>query len=214
MRPAIPAAADLPSGSIRIGEALTIWTRLPIGGSDLPDDLRPADALEVPGPVAGWQWTVENLDYALKSVPKEKLSLGIPLYGYHWFTGSPTVDKATGEEKPNLSANYIGAPNALQFANEFGGKVQWDEADHSAFFYFYRDQMREWIFFTDRRTFGDRYRLVADRKAFARVLLVGAGRGRPQDLVAASRPPLGWDWRWSAHSIPKLGCRFPTIAST
>ena len=32
----------------------------------------------MPGPVAGWQWTVENLDYALQFVPKEKLSLGIP----------------------------------------------------------------------------------------------------------------------------------------
>jgi spore germination protein YaaH len=32
----------------------------------------------MPGPVAGWQWTLDNLDYALKVVPKEKLSLGIP----------------------------------------------------------------------------------------------------------------------------------------
>src|SRR3979490_1849948 len=28
-----------------------------------------------PGPVSGWMWTKENLDYALKVVPKEKLSL-------------------------------------------------------------------------------------------------------------------------------------------
>ncbi len=33
----------------------------------------------MPGPVAGWDWTVENLNYALKVVPKERLSLGIPL---------------------------------------------------------------------------------------------------------------------------------------
>ncbi|MGB9431434.1 MAG: glycosyl hydrolase family 18 protein, partial [Candidatus Acidiferrum sp.] len=30
----------------------------------------------MPGPVAGWDWTVDNLNYALKVVPKEKLSLG------------------------------------------------------------------------------------------------------------------------------------------
>ena len=117
----------------------------------------------MPGPVAGWQWTTENLEYALKSVPREKLSLGIPLYGYHWYTGAPTTDKATGEEKPNLSGDYIGAPDALQLATAYGGKVEWDEADHSAFFYFYRDQMREWIFFTDLRTFRDRYQLVKER---------------------------------------------------
>src|ERR1700719_1369807 len=48
-----------------------------------------------PGPVAGYAWTVQNLEYALQFIPKEKFSLG-PLYGYHWFAGDP--DK---EEKPN-----------------------------------------------------------------------------------------------------------------
>jgi len=113
-----------------------------------------------PGPVAGWQWTVDNLDYALKFVPKEKLSLGIPVYGYHWFTGAPILDKATGEYKPNPSADYIGTPNALLLAQEYKGKIQWDAEDHSAFFYFYRDQMREWVFYTDLRTFKDRYELA------------------------------------------------------
>jgi spore germination protein YaaH len=117
----------------------------------------------MPGPVAGWQWTVENLDYALKVVPKEKLSLGIPLYGYHWFTGAPTKDKATDEYKPNPSADYISTPNALQLAEAYKAKIQWDEDDHAAFFFFYRDQMREWIFYTDLRTFSDRYKLVEDR---------------------------------------------------
>jgi len=113
----------------------------------------------VPGPVAGWGWTVENLNYALKVVPKEKLSLGIPLYGYHWYTGAPSKDSA-GSEKPNPTADYIGTPNALQLATAYDGKIQWDAEDHSTWFYFYRDQMREWIFFTDLRTFKDRYELV------------------------------------------------------
>jgi spore germination protein YaaH len=114
----------------------------------------------VPGPVAGWDWTVENLDYALKVVPKEKLSLGIPLYGYHWYTGAPTKENETNPEKPNPTADYIGTPNALQLAEAYNGKIQWDAEDHAAYFFFYRDQMREWIFFTDLRTFKDRYELV------------------------------------------------------
>jgi len=115
-----------------------------------------------PGPVAGWQWTTENLDYALKVVPKEKLSLGIPLYGYHWYTNGPIVDKATGDEKPNPGASYISAPDAMQLADAYKGMVQWDAVDHSAFLFFYRDYMREWIFFTDLRTFSDRYKLVEE----------------------------------------------------
>jgi spore germination protein YaaH len=117
----------------------------------------------MPGPVAGWGWTVENLDYALKVVPKEKLSLGIPLYGYHWYAGTPTKD-ADGTEKPNATADYIGTANALQLATAYDGKIQWDADDHTAFFYFYRDQMREWIFFTDLHTFKDRYELVQKEK--------------------------------------------------
>ncbi len=116
-----------------------------------------------PGPVAGWQWTIDNLEYALKVVPKEKLSLGIPVYGYHWFTGAPKIDKATGEEQPNPSADYINAIDATQLATAYHAKIEWDTVDHSAYFWFYRDQMREWIFYTDRHTFEDRYKLVGDR---------------------------------------------------
>jgi len=116
-----------------------------------------------PGPVAGWQWTLDNLDYALKSVPKQKLSLGIPLYGYHWYAGAPSIDPTSGQASPNPVADSIGAPDALQLAAAYGAKPDWDPIDHTAFFYFYRDQMREWIFYTDLRTFRDRYRLAKDR---------------------------------------------------
>jgi spore germination protein YaaH len=116
-----------------------------------------------PGPVAGWGWTMENLDYALKVVPKEKLSLGIPLYGYHWFAGAPIKDATTGKEKPNPTADSISTPNALQLAADYKGKTLWDEDDHSAYIYFYRDQMREWIYYTDLRTFKDRYELARQK---------------------------------------------------
>jgi spore germination protein YaaH len=118
-----------------------------------------------PGPVAGWQWTLDNLKYALQYVPKEKLSLGIPLYGYHWYTGAPVVGPAAHEgglpvEKPNPTANYISAEDAEQLAHDWGGRIQWDDQDHTAWFFINRDQMREWVFFTDLRTFRDRYELA------------------------------------------------------
>ncbi|MFP5228823.1 MAG: glycosyl hydrolase family 18 protein [Acidobacteriota bacterium] len=118
-----------------------------------------------PGPVAGWPWTVDNMQYALQFVPKEKLSLGIPVYGYHWYTGAPIVTAGAHEgdsssEKPNPTADYIGAPDALQLAHDWQGKIQWDDEDRTAWFYFYRDQMREWVFFTDLRTFRERYELA------------------------------------------------------
>ena len=112
-----------------------------------------------PGPVAGWDWTIKNLDYALKVVPPEKLSLGIPIYGYHWYAGTPIKP----EEKPNPSADYEPGQDALDLAKAYGAQIQWDPVDRTAWFYFYRDDMREWVFFTDKRTFQERYDLVKQR---------------------------------------------------
>jgi spore germination protein YaaH len=114
-----------------------------------------------PGPVGGWLWTKENLDYALKVVPKEKLSLGIALYGYHWYTGDPGLDK--DKKTPNITADYISYPNTMQLLDTYGAtgsKAQWDDIDHTPWFWFYRDQMREWVFYTNQRAWKDRYDLA------------------------------------------------------
>ena len=120
----------------------------------------------VPGPVAGWGWTVENLDYALKQVPPQKLMLGIPLYGYHWFAGTPTKATDKPGDKPNPTAEYISTDDALDLAKAYGGHPEWDVTDKATWLYFYRDEEREWIFFTDARTFQERYTLVKERKLY------------------------------------------------
>jgi len=118
----------------------------------------------MPGPVAGWNWTIVNIDYALKVVPPGKLSLGIPLYGYHWFAGLPAKDATTElNYKPNPTAKYISAPDAMDLARTYGAKIEWDAADRTAWCYINRGDLREWIFFTDARTFKERYDLVRER---------------------------------------------------
>jgi spore germination protein YaaH len=116
-----------------------------------------------PGPVAGWAWTTENLDYALRFVPAQKISLGIPLYGYHWFAGKPIKSDDKSGDKPNPSAEYIATDDAVDLAKAYGGHIQWDATDRTAWFYFYRADTREWIFFTDSRTFLERYNLTKER---------------------------------------------------
>jgi spore germination protein YaaH len=111
-----------------------------------------------PGPVAGYPWTVQNLDYALQFVPKEKLSMGIPLYGYHWFADEPGKD-----DKPNPTAEYIGQQEIDQYVASYHPHLEWDSVDRTAWFYFYRDDYREWVFYTDKRGFQDRLNLVRER---------------------------------------------------
>ncbi len=110
-----------------------------------------------PGPVAGYPWTVQQLDYALQFVPKEKLSLGIPLYGYHWFAGDPKDDK------PNPNAEDVGQQQIAQFIAAYHPTVEWDASDRTPWFYFYRDDNRDWVFYTDKRAFQERWNLARDR---------------------------------------------------
>lgn len=111
-----------------------------------------------PGPVGGWLWTNKNLEYALKAVPSQKLSLGIAAYGYRWYTGDPGLNKK--EKTPNITADYISYATAMFLRDTYGGKEQWDETDRTPWFFFNRDDMREWVFFTDRRAFMDRFDLA------------------------------------------------------
>ncbi len=112
----------------------------------------------MPGPVAGYPWTVDNVEYAVRFVPKEKLSMGIPVYGYHWFAGDPGK-----EEKPNPTAEYIGQQEIDGYVAAYHPKVEWDALDRVSWFYFYRDDMRDWVFYTDKRGFQERLNLVRER---------------------------------------------------
>ena len=112
----------------------------------------------MPGPVAGYPWTAANVEYALQFVPKEKLSMGIPLYGYHWFAGDPGK-----EEKPNPTAEYISDDQVKQYIAAYHPHIEWDSADRVAWFYFYRDDTRDWAFYTDKRGFQERLNLVREK---------------------------------------------------
>ena len=112
----------------------------------------------MPGPVAGYPWTVDNVTYALQFVPKEKLSMGIPLYGYHWFAGDPGK-----EEKPNPTAEYIGQEQIDRYIGSYHPQVEWDAVDRVSWFYFYSDDERDWVFYTDKRGFQERLNLVREK---------------------------------------------------
>ncbi|GLQ45871.1 glycosyl hydrolase [Dyella lipolytica] len=111
-----------------------------------------------PGPVDGMPWMQAQLTYALTIVPKDKLSLGIALYGYHWYTGDPV--REDGTEASNIKADYIDADESFPLAEQQQANVQWDSVEHESWYYFYRDDMREWVFMPDAHSFRDRYALI------------------------------------------------------
>jgi spore germination protein YaaH len=72
-----------------------------------------------PGPIADINWVENNLQYALKFIPKNKLYLGIAGYGYDWST------------KGVESLEYSATQNLI---NKFGSAVKWDDQSKSPYF--------------------------------------------------------------------------------
>ena len=72
-----------------------------------------------PGSVAPTPWVQQVLNYAVRSVPRNKLMLGIAAYGYDW---------ADGRGHP------IGATSAAALAAQHRATVSWDETSASAWF--------------------------------------------------------------------------------
>jgi cellulose synthase/poly-beta-1,6-N-acetylglucosamine synthase-like glycosyltransferase/peptidoglycan/xylan/chitin deacetylase (PgdA/CDA1 family)/spore germination protein YaaH len=51
-------------------------------------------ALSGPGPIAGQDWFIENLQNVLKTVPKEKIIVALGSYGYDWSMTQPAAPTA------------------------------------------------------------------------------------------------------------------------
>ena len=90
------------------------------------------------GPIADVRWVEENLKYALKFIPKNKLYLGIAGYGYDW------------SSKGVKSLEY-GAISEL--VNQFDIAVNWDEPSQSpTFTYTGSDGVKHTVWYENRES--------------------------------------------------------------
>ncbi len=112
-----------------------------------------------PGPVAGLEWMRDNIDYFLKYVPKEKLSLGIPTYGDHWFTRSdPTIPEQARSWSETV--NWIWGSG---IAERHHAQIQWDSTQGVPFAYFSNGGVYEWLFLENAKSFREKMNLAQSR---------------------------------------------------
>ena len=102
-----------------------------------------------PGPVAGYMWIKEALEYAVRRVPRQKLVIGIPLYGREW------VETANG----TLSRS-LGFSDLQPLLERPGLEVQWDKRWRTPWFQFRDGSELHTIWFDDRRSFEEKLDLV------------------------------------------------------
>jgi cellulose synthase/poly-beta-1,6-N-acetylglucosamine synthase-like glycosyltransferase/spore germination protein YaaH/peptidoglycan/xylan/chitin deacetylase (PgdA/CDA1 family) len=101
-----------------------------------------------PGPVASQDWFMDNLDAAVKEIPKEKLICAIGNYGYDWAGRPNKGTRPPGETDKSVSVQeaWIGAGDAEE-------EVDYDgDALNPHFSYLDDDNFRHDVWFLDAVT--------------------------------------------------------------
>jgi spore germination protein len=86
----------------------------------------------------------EVLDYAVTEIPRDKIYMGIPNYGYDF-----TLPYVQGVSKADSLSNV----EAVQLAADVGAQIQYDEESQSPFFIYYDNQGKQHqVWFEDARS--------------------------------------------------------------
>ena len=97
-----------------------------------------------PLPVAPINQVKGVLDYAVSVIPRKKIMMGMPLYGYNWVL--PYV--------PNGAfARRVSPQDAIALAYKYGAIIQYDEKAQSPFFSYYdENKLSHIVWFEDARS--------------------------------------------------------------
>ena len=93
------------------------------------------------------------VDYAVSVIPREKISLGIPNYGYDW---------PLPYERGVTKAQTLSHQAAIQLAIDFGANIQFDETAMSPFFRYWQYGIQHEVWFEDVRSIKAKFDLVKE----------------------------------------------------
>lgn len=102
--------------------------------------------------VAPLNQVVKVLNYALTVIPKEKIVMGMPLYGYDW-----TLPYVQGAKW----APTVSPKEAVARAAKYGAEIQYDAESQSPFYNYYDEEGREHVvWFEDARSVQAKFNIV------------------------------------------------------
>ena len=93
------------------------------------------------------------VDYAVTEIPREKISLGIPNYGYDW---------PLPFERGITRARTINNLEAVQMAIDFGVEIQFDETAQSPYFRYWQYGVQHEVWFEDARSIKAKFDLIKE----------------------------------------------------
>lgn len=113
----------------------------------------------------------EVVEYALTKIPREKIHLGIPNYGYDW-----PLPFIRGETK----AETLGNIQAVQRAVSYNAEIFFDETARAPYYRYQTDQQSHEVWFEDVRSMNDTFQLIEEYQ------LHGAGYWNIMQLFRAN----------------------------
>ncbi len=93
------------------------------------------------------------VDYAVTRIPREKINLGIPNYGYDW-----TLPFEQGVSR----ARTVSSLKAVQTAIENDAVIRYDERAQSPYFHYFKDGKEHEVWFEDVRSMQAKFDLVKE----------------------------------------------------
>lgn len=101
-----------------------------------------------PGPIASYNWVEKVLKYAVTQIPREKIFMGLPAYGFDWTQGKN-------------SPRYLSYPQAMQLASPGGYEIKWDNMAKAPYFtYWDHKGKKHEVWFESSHSWKEKLRLV------------------------------------------------------
>ena len=113
-----------------------------------------------PGPSAGLPWMRDVVDYALRFIPPEKLSLGVPLQSMRWYTREdPSLPERARSWSEPVSWSW-----GSGLAERNGAKLQWDPEQGVTYAYYANGGTFEWLFLEDVQSFRAKLAVAKEKR--------------------------------------------------
>ena len=94
---------------------------------------------------------IKVLDYAVSVIPRDKILMGVPFYGFDW-----TLPFETGD-----MGKLVDYTSALKLAAKYGSHIEFDVLSQVPYFYYFSPEgERHVVWFEDARSFRAKYNLV------------------------------------------------------
>lgn len=109
-----------------------------------------------PGPMAGASWDETIIQYALRFIKPEKLSLGIPWHSGYWYTGK-SASSQNSLHAVGVDLNYV---DVLRIMRDHHATLSWNNVDQIHYAIFQNNYLYEYLFFEDAASFKAKLALI------------------------------------------------------